>query len=265
MKELFSLWDGVIKKALESRYIYLFLDCDGTLAPIAATPGRAAIPKRTRKALVAFSKSEKSRLAIISGRSLSDIKAFVGLDGIIYTGNHGLEIEGPGITSRWKMPGSYKDSLAEIREQLARGLGSMPGIMIEDKGLSLCLHYRMARAGEKKIIDLFRKVTGPYISAGKISVMHGKKSAEVRPATGWNKGKIVGWLLERERLRLGGEDIIAVYVGDDETDEDAFKTLSEGGITVRVGRSSDSSAKYYVDDTDDVYRFLKMILKTRSR
>jgi len=264
MEHLFSVWYD-IKKELERRYIYLFLDCDGTLAPVADTPGQAVIPQKTKEALASLSRLDRLRLAIISGRSLADIKTVVGLDGITYIGNHGLEIDGPDAVCRWKMPSGYKDDLSEIKARLTGEFTAMPGVFVEDKGLSLCLHYRMASAGEEEIKSIFRGITDLYKPAGKIAIMYGKKVAEVRPAMGWDKGKIVKWLLAREHLLLRDEDIIAVYAGDDRTDEDAFKALGESEISVVVGNAPGSSAKYYVDNTDEVYRFLTMILEARKR
>lgn len=263
MKHLFSEWDS-IKKEIETRYVYLFLDCDGTLAPIADTPDKASIPQKTKESLTALSRLENLRLAIISGRSLTDIKTIVGLTRIIYVGNHGLEVEDEGVTSRWKVSPSYKKDLEDIKARLIHEYDAMPGIFVEDKDLSLSLHYRMAGIDEVKVRAIFHKVVDPYKASGKIAVMHGKKVSEIRPAMGWDKGKIVKWLLARERLAVMDENIIAVYVGDDQTDEKAFKALEDNGISVMVGKILSSSAKYYVDDTDEVYKLLTMILKARS-
>jgi trehalose-phosphatase len=264
MKHLFSVW-GAVSKELERKYICLFLDCDGTLAPIADTPAQAVIPQKTKEALASLSRLEGLRLAIISGRLLADIKTIIGLDGIIYVGNHGLEIDGPGVTSQWKIVPSYKDILADIKARLTRECASMPGVFIEDKRLALCLHYRMSNMDEENTRAVFNKIADPYRSSGKIAVMYGKKIIEVRPSTGWDKGKVVRWLLDRERLLVKDENIIAVYVGDDRTDEDAFKALGESEISVMVGNVPALSAKYYVDDTDEVYKFLTMILEARKR
>ncbi|MCM8790227.1 MAG: trehalose-phosphatase [Candidatus Omnitrophica bacterium] len=263
MKHIFSVWNG-IKNGLKGKNIYLFLDCDGTLAPIADTPDKASIPDKTKEVLGRLSRLGGLRLAIISGRSLSDIRSVVGLDGIIYVGNHGLEVEGEDITSEWKIIPSYKENLARIKTILAAEYAATPGVFIEDKGLSLCLHYRMADTDEDTIRDIFRRITGPFKEAGKIATMDGKKVIEVRPATGWGKGKIVKWLLARERMRTGDNDIFPIYVGDDTTDEEAFKALGDNGIAVMVGNVPASSARYYADNTDEVYQLLTMILKFKE-
>lgn len=264
MKHLFSAWDDV-KKKLETRDIYLFLDCDGTLAPIADKPDKASVPQEAKEALASLSRLDGLRIAIISGRSLTDIKTIIGLDGIIYVGNHGLEIDGPGVTSQWKMPPGYKDNLSAIKARLTSECGAMPGVFVEDKGPSLCLHYRMANTKEEDIKAVFHRIADPYKASGKIAVMYGKKVIEVRPAAGWDKGKVVRWLLDRERLLFRDKDIVAVYAGDDRTDEEAFKALGDSEISIVVGSAPASSAKYYVDDTDEVCKFLIMILKMRSK
>ena len=263
MKNILSYWDS-IKKELEKKYIYLFLDCDGTLAPIANTPEEARIPKETKEALTSLSMLQKVKLAIISGRSLTDIKSLVGLSGIIYVGNHGLEIDGPNITSQWKATAAYKDDLAEIKTKLTKEFTVIPGVFVEDKGLSLCLHYRKADIDEEKVKGIFNRIIDPYVAAGKVSTMLGKKVIEIRPAIGLNKGKIVKWLLKRENLIGHNEGITAIYIGDDQTDETAFKVLGDSGISVMVGNLPSSLAKYYLDDTEQVYQFLTMILKMRS-
>ncbi len=263
MEHLFQAWGG-IEKGLRTAYLFLFLDCDGTLAPIADTPDKARIPQKTKEALIALSRCAKLRLAIISGRSLSDIKAVVGLDGVIYAGSHGLEAEGPGVSHQWKIDQSAKDILARIRTRLTDECAALPGVFVEDKGLSLCLHYRMADIDEEKIRAVFDRITGPYKESGKITVIYGKKAMEVKPSGGLDKGGIVRWLLARERSPAREENIMAMYIGDDRTDEDAFNVLGDGGISVMVGKDRPSSAKYYVDDTDQVHQLLTMILKARG-
>ena len=259
MKNILSYWNS-IKKELEKKYRYLFLDCDGTLAPIANTPEEARIPKETKEALTSLSMLQKVKLAIISGRSLADIKSVVGLNGIIYVGNHGLEIDGPNITSQWKAAAAYKDDLAEIKTELAKEFTVIPDVSVEDKGLSLCLHYRKADIDEEKVKVIFNRIIDPYVAAGKVSTMLGKKVIEVRPAIGLNKGKIVKWLIKREHLITHDENIAAIYIGDDQTDEQAFKVLGDNDITIIVGNNPTSSAQYYVDDTEQVYQLLTMIL-----
>lgn len=236
------------------------MDCDGTLAPIVDTPCGAAIPQKVREALIVLLRMPWVKVAVISGRSLRDIKALIGVEGIIYAGNHGLEIEGPGISFKCATPPGYAKSLAEIRKRLADECAAMPGILLEDKGLTLGLHYRMADVSEADLKSVFHRVTSSYESSGVVKTAYGKKVFEVRPGVDWDKGSAVNWLIGRERSLAKGEGIAAVYIGDDRTDEDAFRALGKSGITVRVGQDPSSLAEYYLDDTEQVYQVLTMII-----
>ena len=135
MEYLFSHWDK-LKDRLADKFAFLFLDYDGTLTPIVETPDKAIISKERRSLLKKLSTSPHSRVAIISGRSLSDIKATVGLKDIIYAGNHGLEIEGPKIKFESQLSPRLKAVIRHIAEDLARRLSAIKGIVIEDKGLT---------------------------------------------------------------------------------------------------------------------------------
>lgn len=263
MKHLFSIWD-VISEKLRSRYIYLMLDCDGTLAPIADTPDLARIPEKIKEVLATLLKCDRLHIAIISGRSLKDLKAVVGLDRITYVGNHGLEVEGEDMSSEWRLPQSYKKSLIEMKDRLMGPLADIPGAFIEDKGLSLCLHYRMANISEDRVRAMFDRAVEPYVKSGQITIMRGKKIIEIRPAVGWDKGKIVKWLLTRQRLLVQDDAVMAVYAGDDLTDEAAFKALGDDDISILVGKDALSSARYQLDDVDQIHQFLVMLLKLRT-
>jgi trehalose-phosphatase len=127
----------------------LFLDYDGTLTPIVSTPEKAAIPKQIKGLLAKLSKDPRYKLAIISGRALKDIIKIIGLKGIIYSGNHGLEIEGPKIKFKTPLSPGYMTILKKIKGDLKRRLSSIKGIFLENKGLSLSLHYRLV--DKKKI------------------------------------------------------------------------------------------------------------------
>lgn len=256
---------GRLAPRIKDGYLYIFLDLDGTLAPIAETPDRARVPDGTREAISDIAKLDRVKVAVISGRAVKDARRVLGVNGIIYAGNHGLELYGHDADgSAWRPTLAYKKALAGIKGKLSDAAKLMPGAFVEDKGLSLCFHYRAADIGDEAARDIFKKAVDHYSGSGGVSVMYGKKAIEVRPANGWNKGRIVEWLLCRERLISRSEDITAIFIGDDVTDEDAFKALSRDGITVVVGKEAGTLARYYVDDTDQVYEFLLMILKLRK-
>lgn len=253
----------------------LFLDYDGTLTPIVETPNQAIIPSETKDLLEQLSRKPKCKLAIISGRALKDIKNIVGIKNIIYAGNHGLEIEGPKIKFAIPVSPDYRAILKKIKKSLNIKISSISGAFIEDKGLSLSLHYRLT---DKKDIPLlkgiFSKVVSPYLGRNKsqepqpnlvswdnIRIKSGKMVLEIGPAVKWDKGKVVLWLSAKQKAVLNRKSIIPIYIGDDRTDEDAFKAIKNKGLSIFVGKPKHSQSNYYLKNTREVVEFLKQILK----
>lgn len=239
----------------------MFLDCDGTLAPIVDTPDEAVIPQKTKSLLGLLSQKNNCSIAIISGRGLGDIKRIIGLKNVIYSGNHGFQIEGPGIKRELAVPRGYKKILQGIKVQLKKNLPGVKGVFVEDKKLSLVLHFRLAGKRQLPFIkDAFRKSTILYLAKNKIKISLGKKILEVRPPVLWDKGKIVSWLLTRQALMLKNNNILPIYIGDDLTDEDAFKALKGKGLAIFVGKPANSKADYYLNNTKEVTEFLRFIV-----
>ncbi len=259
MKNLFRHWDN-LEKELSDKYIILFLDYDGTLTPIVSTPEKAFISQEVKGLLNELSKSPTCKLAIISGRSLSDIKALVGLKDIIYAGNHGLEIEGPKIKFESQVSPRLKSIIRHIYEDAVSKLSKIKGVLIEDKGLTISVHYRLVDEKDiREFLSIFNEITGSYIVRSKIKINTGKKVYEIRPPVMWDKGKVVLWLLAREEFLSGKNKIFPVYIGDDVTDEDAFKALKNKGLTIFVGEQSNSAAQYYLKTIEEVTEFLRLI------
>lgn len=141
MEYLFARFQK-IKELLRTKYILLFLDYDGTLTPIAKRPQDARLTAEKKQLLLALTKSSDLSLAIISGRALTDIKRIVGIPNAVYCGNHGLEIAGPKINFQAPLPPGYSKLLKNLQLDLRQRLSTIPGILIEGKGLSLSLHFR---------------------------------------------------------------------------------------------------------------------------
>ncbi|MFH0935460.1 MAG: trehalose-phosphatase [Candidatus Omnitrophota bacterium] len=265
MKHIIREWDR-LKKALVNKQIALFLDYDGTLTPIVEVPQKAVTPAEIKDLLKKLLKSRRCKVAIISGRALGDLQAMVGIKGLIYAGNHGLEIEGPDIKYKsWVSP-KLKSIFDGIKRELERRLPGIKGLLLEDKGLSLSLHYRLVDKRQIPLVkESFGQVVRPSLNNRIIKVIAGKKVFDIRPAVEWDKGKVVLWLLARERFRRGDKNVVPVYIGDDVTDEDAFKALKNKGLSIFVGSASaQSRAKYYLKDTAEVVEFLKKILELGS-
>lgn len=260
MKYFFKHWDN-IKKYLTNRNILLFLDYDGTLTPIVGRPEKAVIGINTKGVLERLSKLLNCKIAIISGRALVDIRRIVGLKNIIYSGTHGLEIEGPRIKFRNPIPSKYKSTLKKIKNKLEKELSQIKGVLIEDKGLSLSLHYRLVGRDDMLLVKtIFYKTVINYLVKNEIKVSSGKMVFEVRPPIEWDKGKIVLWLLAKERFIAKDRSITPIYIGDDLTDEGAFNALNDIGITIYVGFPKKSNARFYLKNTKEVNKFLKSIL-----
>ena len=259
MRYLFRNWDDLARRITNS-YLMLFLDYDGTLTPIAESPSGALIPKETKKVLKELSKNPKCKLAVITGRSLKDIRKRVGLRSIIYSGNHGLEIEGPKIRFEVQVPPDYRSILQQIYRELSERLSKCKGVLLENKGLVLALHYRLVGKRQVPFVRAaFHKVVTPYLWRTKIAIETGKKVLEVRPSMVWGKGRAVLWLFSRQKSLEPDKRILPIYVGDDATDEDAFKTLKNDGLTVFVGNPRKSDAQYCLKGTKEVFEFLKSL------
>lgn len=193
----------------------LLFDVDGTLAPIVARPELAAVPRTTRRELRRLA-GRYSLVACVSGRAGGDARRLVGVDGIAYVGNHGLELDA---------------RAAELASALARFRAGVSW-PVEDKVLSLSYHYREALNEQAALAELER-VAEQARSAGLVA-RWGRKVLEIRPPVPADKGTAVGALLARSAATRG------LYAGDDETDLDAFHGLASAGLehAVRVAVAS---------------------------
>lgn len=256
MKYLFSDWDNVFSKIQKSRRVFLFFDYDGTLTPIVPRPALAKFPRNIKNLIKKLQKKPKFIVAIISGRSLRNIKEMVGIKGIIYAGNHGLEIEGKGVRfSKHLTVRSIRPLIRKIGRSLRKELGQVKGIIVEDKGAALGMHYRLAKPKDLSLIKgRFYNIVKPYIKSGEVKVSRGKKVLEVRPNINWDKGKAARYLLKGKRGAL------AIYLGDDVTDMDGFRAVKVKGISIFVGAPRRNiCTDYFLRCPKDVERFIKKI------
>ena len=142
-------------------------------------------------------------------------------------------------------------------------LSDIEGVIIEDKGLSLSVHYRLVKEDEEKqVAEIFTQITSPWLHEGKIKVTSGKKVWEVRPPIDWHKGKAVEAIIQEIKVLLNLRQMLTVYLGDDATDEDAFGVVHRpGGWSVFVGdENSPSNADYFLNSTSEVKDFLSRLL-----
>lgn len=256
-----------IKESIEAgAHLLLLLDFDGTLAPIVRNPSEAFLPTRTLDTLKTLNRKTWCTIAILSGRQLDDLVEKVGIDGIIYGGNHGVELRGPGIDFQAPLPAETTDVLRTVAYRL-EALGSfINGVLIENKGSSLSIHYRNVEPPIASTVpDLVGGVIRPFLGVGFIQARHGKKVIDITPLS-WDKGRACAWLIDYATRSIGHKGkLFTVYIGDDTTDEDAFSAVRENGFAVLVGKKGASKASYFVKNTDEVYAFLATLATAKRR
>jgi trehalose 6-phosphate phosphatase len=226
--------------------VLLAFDYDGTLAPIVADPKRARMRARTKRLLGRVAK--RYPCVVISGRARADARAR--LDGVgvrAVIGNHGAETRN-GVNG-------FAREVRRWRPRLAAELDGLQGVIVEDKVHSVAIHYRSARQKRKAREAALRAAS----SLGPVRVVGGKQVVNVLPRGAPHKGHA----LERERDRLHCDT--AIYVGDDDTDEDVFGLDQPGRLlTIRVGAKQASQAAYCLRDQRQVDSLLAALARLRT-
>jgi trehalose-phosphatase len=225
----------ILRRLSGAERVFWFIDFDGTLVPIVRRPEMVVFSDDSREALRALSRESRSRVAVISGRPLAFVRRRIGLRGLVYAGNHGLEVRGPGILFRHPAAVAARPALLRVKRAWLRVTPGLPGSIVEDKGMSVTFHYRRVRPSRQEEARLLALETaGELESSGDIRLTAGKKIVEARPSVNWGKGEALRMLLEHWGCRRG-KDLIAVF-GDDETDRDMFRLVKGKGLAVFVGR-----------------------------
>ena len=246
-----------IENTIEGRRAAVFLDYDGTLTPIVDTPEQAELSDEMRAVVRRL--GDRCVTAIVSGRTRRDVQAHVRLDNLFYAGTHGFEIVGPeGSGIHHEVGQEFHPAMQELHQRLRRALGDTPGLLLETKGYSLAVHYRLVQ--ESAVTRVESVVDGLMADYPTLRKTHGKKVFEIRPRFNWNKGKAVQWILEA--LDLDHADVVPFYMGDDTTDEDAFEVLEGRGVGILVADEPRSTAaRYRLEDSAEVARFLQSLVR----
>jgi len=232
----------VLSRLTRGRVLLAF-DFDGTLAPIVR--GRQEAGMRPETGALFSRLCQLFPTAVISGRCRADVAARLESSRVKYiVGNHGIE-GGARAATRAR-------DLNEAREQLTLLVAKTPGLELEDKGLSLTVHYRRSRkpaAAQRAILRVLGRLTRPLRAIG------GKSVVNVLPTDAPDKGDALLELCTRS-----GADV-ALYVGDDVTDEDVFELRQpERFISIRVGRSSASAAEYFLPSQREIDGLLQRLI-----
>jgi trehalose 6-phosphate phosphatase len=208
--------------------LFLFLDYDGTLVPIAPTPDEAAPPPELLQLLHTLVELDDLRVAIISGRGLENLQEMLPVPGLYLSACHGAIIQDPGAPPRYMAGQEAQEQLHRLAEEARKMLADRPGFRIEQKETSVALHYRLADPDlVEPVLQAFTALQEQHCPVLACEMISGRKILEVRPS-GVNKGTAVLHLLAK------WPGAFPVYIGDDVTDEDAFRALSDRGQTILV-------------------------------
>ena len=239
---------SILREAGE-RGLALFLDYDGTLTPIVERPEDALLADETRAVLRKL--AQRHTVAIVSGRDLEDVRRRVGLEDVHYAGCHGFDIAGPRGTRGPGAAAAAAPQLAAAAEQVAHDTRGLPGVQLERKRFTLAVHYRRARDADVPAVR--EAVARAQARHPALRATSGKMVLELRPDVDWDKGRAVLWLIGELKL----EDALPVYIGDDVTDEDAFRALAGRGVGIAVHEGPQATAaQYALRDPDEVRALL---------
>ncbi len=226
----------------------LFLDFDGTLVEIAARPEHVRIDSLLPATLADLHDALGGAVAIISGRPLVELDVLIAPAMLAAAGLHGLERRL--ADGRLVRAESASTELDKARQSLTALVANKPGLMLEDKGLTLALHYRQApqwRARCRRAVD--QALAG---GSGDLHVLEGKMVFEIKPAN-VDKGKAIEAFLAEPPFRAR----LPVFIGDDVTDEDGFAVVERrGGITIRIGNGAPTRARWHIDSVRDLVDWL---------
>ena len=246
-KHLFDHWKQIQRQFAAAKHLAIFLDFDGTLAPLRPRPGDARLAQPTRELLRRLARLPSVTLCIISGRRRADLQKRVNVRRAIYLGLHGWERD-TGARSAIAARGL----LAPARRLLTQRLSALPHIWVGDKGPCFEVHYTGASGAT---IREARTIIGDVLRPLKkeARVLRGRKVWEVLPREIEGKGTAV-----RALLAEFPRPVLAIYIGDDTSDESAFQVLHDG-ITIRVGRPRRTRARFELRNPEEVSSFLHRV------
>jgi len=242
----------------DGRHLLLLLDFDGTLCPFDPDPDNVHLTGTVRTFLGSLARKPASTVGIISGRRLPDLHKRARVAPEIYlAGFHGLEIEAPGEAFIHPEAAAATPLVRAIAMEMHPYLPSLPGVFNEDKVFSIALHYREAMApvsaaAQERFLDCARA----DLTAGRLRLQPGACVLELLPGVAWNKGRALEWI--RQRVEQLSGPTFSVYVGDDVTDEDAFRAVGPHGMTIAASDRA-SGAEFRVDGPDEVERLLRLL------
>lgn len=249
-QDLFSAWGKVARRVRVSKSVVLFLDFDGTLVRLRRKPNEVFLAEPARHLLRRLARHPRVTMCFISGRPLADLRKRARVEGALYFGLHGWE-RSNGRAASSPASRQLRDAMHWVHAQVR----NLPGIRVEDKGICFGVHYRAAQDSVVQKADVVVKKVLDRLGPD-FRLLAGKKIWEIYPKEMGSKGMAARDLLKQ----LPGRKL-AIYAGDDTTDETAFALLPKG-VTIRVGRFRETHAKYFLHTPGEVLTFLKKLEDT---
>jgi trehalose-phosphatase len=241
-------WPEIRERLHSSDSVALFLDFDGTLVGLRPRPEQVGLPQEVRRLLSRLSRRQRLTIVIASGRRVRDLKRLIGLRRLRYFGVHGAENEGAPLTISKNTRAALREAHRAVTEEVAQ----MSGVRIEPKGVAFAIHYRGAKT---VVARRLQRTLARVIDQSLLRILKGKRVWEVLPQEVVGKSAIVRQIVGQ----LPGRPAV-IYIGDDETDEEAFSAIPDG-ITVVVGNRPGTRARYSLPSPAAVFRFLTRLHK----
>lgn len=253
----------------KGKQIVMFLDYDGTLSPIVEDPDRAFMTNEMREAVRDVARYFPT--AIVTGRCRDKVYSFVRLAGLYYAGSHGMDIKGPSknccINKKdyqgvlFQPASDFLPMIDEVYNALLERTKYIPGARVEDNKFCISVHFRCVE--EKMWAALVEQVRSVLNGYPELRLTQGRKVLEIRPTIKWDKGKALEFLLESLGY-ANSTDVLPVYIGDDRTDEDAFKVLRNRGqgLGILVSKvPKETNASYSLQEPTEVKDFLRRLVE----
>jgi trehalose-phosphatase len=265
MSEMQRVFTPEIGERLSGTPLLVMLDVDGTLAPIAPRPEDATVAPATREVLKRLIASKGVTVILVSGRAASDAQQIVGVDGVYTVGNHGFEVVTPeGELETDPDLADQSAAITQAARELEPIVAAVEGARLENKRWTLSVHYRLAA---RDAVPPLRDEVERVALGLRLRMTDGKEIVEVRPVAHVDKGTAVVML--GERLLGFGDGASIVFIGDDRTDEDAFRSLrarSARAVTIRVDETgeNETAAEVVLRNPAAVHDFLELLAVRRA-